>query len=456
MKKYWVIVFSIVLMISCKKFLEAPSDKKLVIPSSISELQALLNGYSALNNSYPVTAEILADNYYVTTADWSSISNETIRNHYIWEKDENSGDWFRVYSRIKIANTVLDNLDIITFNPATEQSEFNALKGNALFYRSFYLYAGTQLYSQPYDKATASSDLGMVLRMSADFNIQSVRSTVLETYNQLLQDFKEAAALLPERTDLKTQPSKPAAYGMIAKTYLDMQEFDSAGRYADLCISLYGADSLLNFNTDIDVAATAPFKRFNREVIFHCKNGASGLINNNRAKIDSVLYASYHENDLRKYAYFRENSGANSGTYQFKGDYDGSGTSTGYAFGGVVLDDIYLIRAECFARKGMVGEALADMNKLLESRWEIGAFVPYDASNSEDALQLVLEERRKELLFRGTRWADMRRLMKEAGHAVTYRRIINNTIYELPPNSSKYTLKIPIEVIETAGIPQNP
>ena len=107
-------------------------------------------------------------------------------------------------------------------------------------------------------------------------------------------------------------------------------------------------------------------------------------------------------------------------------------------------------------RKGMVSEALADLNKLLESRWESGAFVPYDATSSADALQLILKERRKELLFRGTRWVDMRRLMKEPGNAVTYRRLINNTIYELPPNSSKYALKIPIEVIETSGIPQNP
>src|SRR5690606_6733477 len=215
----------------------------------------------------------------------------------------------------------------------------------------------------------------------------------------------ESASLLPAVPLVKTRPGKPAAFGMIAKTYLSMQQYDSAGIYVGKCLALY--DSLLNFNTEVDVKAPSPFSRFNKEVIFHAVSYRSTILGPAYAKVDSLLYKSYADNDLRKIAYFNANPGSDLGTYSFKGDYDGAGTSGGFVFAGIVTDEMYLIRAECNARKGNVELALEDLNTLLENRFS-APYTPIVLTDAKMTLKLILEERRKELLFRGTRWTDLR------------------------------------------------
>jgi len=71
-------------------------------------------------------------------------------------------------------------------------------------------------------------------------------------------------------------------------------------------------------------------------------------------------------------------------------------------------------------------------------------------------LNKILTERRKELLMRGLRWTDLRRLNKETAFATTLSRIVNGTTYTLPPNDPGYVFRIPLSVINFTGIEQNP
>ena len=83
-----------------------------------------------------------------------------------------------------------------------------------------------------------------------------------------------------------------------------------------------------------------------------------------RLIMDSTLYESYAEEDIRKEAWFR----TVSGNYTFKGSYDGSLQ----IFNGLAIDECYLTRAECLARKGSVQEALTTLNQLLVTRYREG------------------------------------------------------------------------------------
>lgn len=444
---------SLAFLSSCKKYLDKAPDDRLLTPSSLEDLQLILDEYEGWNAvSYPYGSELLTDDFYLTPADYNAVTNQLQRDVYLFKiTTATSALWNPSYARIYQANVVLFELNRLG-KGTTNSDQFNAIKGSALFYRGFYLAGLLPLFTLPYDKTTAANDLGLPIRNSPDYEDQSVRSSLQQTYDQVLADYKSAAAMLPVTVPYKTRPSKAAAYGAIARTYLNMQQYDSAGKYADLCISTYGPDNLLNFNSDISAASNNPFPRFNKEVIFHIRSQAITLMTNARARVDTFLYASYHTDDMRKRAYFRLNT---NGSYQFKGDYDGSGTATGYVYAGIVMDEMYLIRAESYARTGDKDKALSDLNKLMQTRWTTGRFSPFTAANAQAALAHVLAERRKELVRRGIRWTDIRRYRSDPSNAVILKRSLSGTDYTLPLVSPRFALLIPAEVINLSGMPQN-
>ena len=96
-----------------------------------------------------------------------------------------------------------------------------------------------------------------------------------------------------------------------------------------------------------------------------------------------------------------------------------------------------------------------DLNKLMIRRWTNGSFIPFTATTPKDALNKVLTERRKELVFRRLRWMDIKRLNKE-GANIKLRRNINDRQYSLAPNNLRFALPIPEEVILISGMAQNP
>src|SRR5690606_20155507 len=98
-----------------------------------------------------------------------------------------------------------------------------------------------------------------------------------------------------------------------------------------------------------------------------------------------------------------------NGTVTFKGSYMGNSS----LYNGLSLNEVYLMKAEANARRNNIEVAMASLNTLLEKRWVAGTFTPSVISSKEEALQLILAERRKELLMRGLRWIDIKRLNKE-------------------------------------------
>ena len=68
---------------------------------------------------------------------------------------------------------------------------------------------------------------------------------------------------------------------------------------------------------------------------------------------------------------------------------------------------------------------------------------------------MVKKERRKELAFRTLRWNDIKRWNLE-GDDLVLSRTINGETTVLQPNSLRYALAIPEDVIERSGLQQNP
>lgn len=445
MKKL-IILLIIITCTSCKKFLDKKSDKSLAVPSTLQDAQALLDNYTIPNTFYSSAGAQSDDDFYLEDAYFNTISDESKIN-YTWQKQAyNATHWNLLYNIVYYANNALETVNKVTLTPYN-QTEYNSVKGQALFFRSYAFWHIAQNWSVPYNKTTASTDVGVPLRLSADPTIPSKRSSVEQTYEQIITDLKQAASLLPPTVPLASRPSKAAAFGALARTYLSMQEYDLAGLYADSCLQLY--NTLVNYNTISQTSAT-PFALFNPEVIFQSQFIGTPVLSVTNWKVDSLLYQSYAPNDLRKTLFYASNG---TGSYGFKGSYNG--ITSGANFNGIAVDEIYLIRAESKARAGKKEEAMNDLNTLLTARFETNTYSQIAATDAGDALNKVLAERRKELVGRGLRWIDLRRLNKEPRFAKTLVRKVNGTVYELPPNDKRYTFYIPETVIEYTNMPQN-
>lgn len=450
---FFAILFFSVSIYSCKKYLDEKANKRQFVPDTIEDLQALLDN-STINETNPVLSELVADNYYVTTPTWTSLLQFSPDNslNYIWDQNTVPFDnsWNNVYQfSIYYSNIVLDQLSLINI-PEGDNQRAGVVKGSALFLRSFSFYNLAQLFCRPYNN-TANEDLGIVLRMTSDINALSTRATVQQTYDRIVADLLEAAELLPTKVSFPTRPTKAAAYGVLARTYLSMRDYINAGKYADLCLQQHS--KLLDFNDLVPLSAP-PIKTFNQEVIYHSIAQPALILASFSARIDSNLYASYSDDDLRKIIFFSPNTGDNLGTYSFQGSYHGN-SDVSSIFDGITTGEMYLVRAECYARANNVYAAMADLNTLMEKRWRASDWVPFTAATADEARSLVLSERRKELVFRGQRWPDIRRLNLEDA-AITMKRTINGTVYTLPPNDKRSVMLIPYDVVNRSGIAQNP
>jgi hypothetical protein len=429
------------LITACKKsaFLDARPDSSISIPTSIADCQALMdndvdmNGYG--RSGYPSLGETGSDDYYVSNSFYSQYT-PTDQNAVIWAADiyadPEVNDWDRPYRTVLYSNVVLDALK--NFHPvAMELDSFNNAKGSAFFFRGFAYFQLAQIFTKPYEVGTAAADpLGLPLRKSTDIDEKFTRSSLLETYDQITGDLSAAIPLLPNISLSITRPSRAAAYAMLARVYLSMRKYSNALLYADSSLQL--RRELMDYNNVVPTGAL-PFTRTNPEVIFGAAMFPTGPCAVGRSFADSLLLASYQVNDVRKTLFFKGG--------RFFGMYD----ENGYAFCGLATDEMYLTRAECYARTGNIDAAMNDLDSLMIKRMATGAFTPYTAVDVNDALQQILQERRKELLYRGLRWTDLRRLNKDASTATTLTRTVGGTIYTLSPNSPRYVYYIPPAVI---------
>ncbi|CAL1519149.1 RagB/SusD family nutrient uptake outer membrane protein [Chitinophaga sp. MM2321] len=432
---------------SCSKYLDKKSDNSLAIPKTLQDFQSLLDYAVRMNFSEPILGEIAADNYYLLANDFQSL-NVSYRDNYIWKNvAEWDANWVSPYTAISTSNLVLDNLEKVKNG---DKLLFNSIKGSALFFRGHLHFNVVQDYAKAYDNSTASEDIGIVLKLTADINDPSKRVSLKECYLQIIEDLKNAASLLPFTTSISTRPTKAAAFAELARVYLCMSDFVQSGLYADSCLQI--RDELIDYNT-LDGSTKYPIASFNEETIFFATSLGAPPLKPPTCIVDSTLYQSYSNNDLRKHLFFGDNG---NNTYSFRGNY--AGTTNGgssVCFTGIATDEIYLIRAECYARNNDTKRALIDINTLLRKRWLQNTFIDFDLDDSEKVLMVILNERRKELIFRNRRWSDLKRLNKVSKFAITLERKFENDTYSLPPNDLRYELLIPNSVISISGIEQN-
>jgi starch-binding outer membrane protein, SusD/RagB family len=433
-----------------KSDLEQIPDSSLLTIKTIEDARALLDNTVVMRET-PALTEVSADNFYLSPDFNQEVLDPIEVNAYLWKSDifegkPHAGDWLKPYQQVYYANSVL--LALPRLADTTNKQQLNEIKGTALFIRAYAFYNVVLEFASLYSN-TANSDAGIPLRLTADPLAQDTRATVKETYDFILSGIKDAARLLPNEVDAnrKNRPSVPAAFALLSRIYLSMGEWANAKKFADSCLNRY--NQLMDFHS-MAGAISNPFNANNEEVLYQSNLlSTTDLFNRSICHIDSSLFNLYADQDIRRELFFSVGS---TGLPMPRFSYSGDLTK----FSGLAIDEVYLIRAECYARLGFAAEALQDITTLLKKRWKDNAYNPPPVQSTAEVLDLVLQERRKELVFRGLRWIDIRRL-NLLNPQITLKRLVNKQEYMLAPGDKRYILPIPPDVIaKNTGILQNP
>lgn len=412
--KYTILVLLFVTLASCKKFLEVqPKD-------SVSDSQTIVDRASAETAVRGIYRALSADNYYGVNfvsvgylsgdnIQWTgsqSIVQQFIDHNVKADNATVSGIWLAIYTTINRANYVIAKLPGVTDATLTT-AERNQLLGEAYFIRALCYFdlartwGGVQIVTTPTISATDKNGIK--------------RSTLEQTYAQVLSDLNTAEPLLPLPTAQNpVRANKETVYALKARYYLYQKDWTNAENYATLVLGDTQNYSLLK-----------PYSAWFANNVVGTKESVFELAY-------SATYTNGHRGQWQP--------PANSGTRQWApnstflalvNDPTIGGnrsalvakTSAGLWYGNLyyrspATDPAYIIR---IAEEYLIrAEARAQLNKLDDSRVDLNAvrdragLTATAAVSQADILLAIENERRIEFALEGHRWFDLVRTGRAA------------------------------------------
>lgn len=481
---YLALIAATFAMQSCDSFLDV-KPKGYTIPEKFEDYEKLMNHVSLYRslNVYPsfITDDILLLSRKETTVSWFDYEGKSDekRNLYsfqpgqIYTPGNNDGIWEGAYSNIFTYNAVINNVMSV---PGASDTEKKRLRAEALVGRAFEYMNLVNVYAKHYDSATAATDYGVPLVLSEEVSRTYKRNTVAEVYEQISTDLNIATPDLSEKVAHSFRPNQSIGYAFLSRMYLYMGKYSEALTNANEALKI--SHDLIDYklyttrhstfnriiladNSDI----TFPNEHKNIENIYtRMMNGTSYLFKSVAASKD--LQDVYRVNlaadgkDMRFELFFvtdQANFGMNANAAPQK--FVGYTTFAPYLElnAGFTTPEIYLIAAECEARVGSIDNALGHLNTLRDSRIKGNVhYVNEPAMTKQQALKLVIDERRREFAFSGIyRLIDLKRMNREAGFAKTITHSAEGQTWELPANDPRYIMPVPLNVLDyNADMPQ--
>jgi starch-binding outer membrane protein, SusD/RagB family len=433
----------------CRDYVEVvPQGKRALV--NTTDYQLLLQSENDLRGSYSFPAY---------TADDYGVSNDAFENGmisqqgaaYSWAAtfvgDDDDADWTRCYKQIYTFNTIIEGVRNSSGGTAQQKE---VIRGQALVHRAYNYLMLVNSYARHYNKVTASTDPGVPLLLKPDLFASLTRASVQTVYDQVMADLKEAAAVLPDQSSINLLPSATAAYATMARAALYMADYTNAAAYADSALAKQSG--LLDLRAYVANITTLPQIYQDPEVMM-----ARTVSTSVAYALNPELVQLFETGDLRYELFTADGSNFQWSSFPGRGYWRSKLSITASAYAGPNVPEMMLIRAECDARNGKTGDALTMLNKLREKRFTAETYVDATADTADEALRLVLAERRRELMATGLRWFDQKRLNMESAFAETETRTFRGQTYTLEPNSNRYVFPIPAKNIQfNPEISQNP
>ena len=347
----------------------------------------------------------------------------------------NTTSWTAYYNVITRANEVLYFTDKIDFK--TNTSDKNRIMGEAYFYRALTYFI-------------LAKNWGAVPLIIEPFftegeNMYVERTPVDQIYTQILKDVELSEQLLPAtRSDLRIRPVKAAAQALYCDVLLT-RGYSSFAQTTDFATAITKADAILaNSNYKLESGANYSniFRKGNStesifEIWFDYNKSATNALSTffmPRSYNKNITYGgqttmmpshslvnSFEAGDLRAsttYTVLAKDEekyyDANVVGITYGNKYLGTVTAVGvqrYSDNHYIiyrLPDVMLMKAEALIKTNKITEAITIVNQIRSRAGLLGK----TASTGNEALALVLAERKIELAFEGKRWYDLVRTGK--------------------------------------------
>ncbi|MBN9380988.1 MAG: RagB/SusD family nutrient uptake outer membrane protein [Chitinophagaceae bacterium] len=403
-----ILIFPALLLLACNKFLDvkpktSTSDDQTITDAS-SANTAVRGIYNALesNDYYGYTFQTLGffsgDNIQYVG---SQTVNQQLTNHAVLsDLAALNTSWLAIYNTINRANNVLAKLPAIPSGAGFADSVKNQLLGEAYFLRALAYFdlartwGGVQLILKP---TSSASDKPSVKR-----------SSLADTYAQVLNDLKAAEPLLPLTTN-RIRATRKTVWALLARYYLYQKDWVNAETYATKLITDNNYTLLKPYNSFFanNAANTkeSVFELYYNTTVTNnqasqwqpTSNGGVGWIKPTDAAVSLLNDPTIGggRNTLVQKV-------VSSGVTNWYGNlyYRTVGTDPAYL---IRIAELYLIRAEARAQKEDFIGSNDDLNAI-RSRAGI------DSANIQDknALLLTIEnENRVEFALENHRWYDL-------------------------------------------------
>lgn len=452
------VILSLLLFAGCEKWLNI-APKGMLVPETVEEFDLMLNANELCKSSF-YEALFLTDDAYLLVADSENMLDIPTNlgavtgrmyvydaDRYYTETDYNSY-YDAAYKRIYTYNVVIENI----LKASGDAQKARSIRAEALCGRAMEYLLLINLFAPHYDAATASSSYGVPLILSQDLETESVTKTsVAEVYAQVEKDLHEALADLPSSPAHGTplRFSKAASLAFLAKVAFLKGEWASAltwcQRVKDEMKGLPLHDWTKNKLWDpVFVVSDYPdVVNIEENILLRLPDEAFGLSTYTYCP-PSLLELFDTEKDMRYVLQFTDNV---QGVPLSSPDLRYYASLIKFSTG-ISTPEIYLMAAECKVRTGDVAGGIDLLNQLRAHR--IKEVVPLAAGTAEEALRLVLEERRRELYNHSVeRLIDIKRLAKDPATRVTVRHELPDGVtIEVDGNDSRMILPIPPQVIK--------
>lgn len=456
--KYILGVLAIALSLqSCESLLDQENPNNVSQEQGASSLIGMEKIVRGFYSSLPTNLEMYNPALITDEVVYPAAENANQgggRGQYSWEfgpgtvtdRDDIAGLYRGYYYVITNTNIVLLNIDNIVAETDAAKVSKNLYKAEALGMRAYSHYMLLRNFSPKYN----ANALGIVYKITDDQYEKGARLSMQESYTKILEDLDAAIKLFPTTlpsghggTYANNRLTLEALYGIKSKIALDLGNYDEALSYATKAIGtrtlVDNSNDLKSLWNDANDFKEVIFKRSNIDGAGSAPGGLWYYSNGQTQwNASQTLYTKYATTDYRRSLFLTSGGALLPGKYLMPWANKIKSTF-GVADAKLLRTaDFILIKAEVYARKGDLANALIEYAKVRTAR---NAGTSPAFTSQTDALDKILDERARELVYEGSRLNDLKRFDKTvvriaADSRPTYPTLIMN-------NKLKLTLPIP-------------